>query len=398
MKISSRRDFLGAGLAFPAIASVPADTEQAQQTAGKQQPGAKPAAAPAPRLVYGTIGKTGMRVTRVSFGCMTTSDQSVIERAVDLGINYFDTARVYQTGNNERMVGAALKKVRNKVYIASKTKGATAREVNADLETSLKELGTDHLDVWHLHARGTPGEVTADVLEAQRAAKKAGKIRFAGVSFHSGHEAMFPAMLKLNHFDVFLVSYNFAMDPSIEPLIEQARKAGVGIIAMKALAGGVRPTVSIYQVPAEKLNRLRRAGAPVAALKWALKNPNVDCVIPSIVDQEQLDQNVAAMSSPYGASDAKLLAARLEEIRPYYCRMCGQCEGTCPQGLPVPDMLRFLMYAEGYGQFALGRENFRTLPEKVTSVRCGDCDSCAVRCPNGVQVASRLRRAQELFA
>jgi predicted aldo/keto reductase-like oxidoreductase len=394
VKTSSRRNFLGlgAGLAMPAMASVPTEPGPAQQAAPR------PAAPASPRLVYGTIGKTGMRVTRVSFGCMTTSDQSVIERAVDLGINYFDTARVYQNGNNERMVGAALKKSRSRIYLASKTKGATAREVNADLETSLRELGTDHLDVWHLHARGTPAEVSEDVVEAQRAAKKAGKIRFAGVSFHSGHDAMIPAMLKLNHFDVFLLSYNFAMDPSIEPLIESARKAGVGVIAMKALAGGVRPTVSIYEVPAEKLNRLRREGAPVAALKWALKNPNVDCVIPSIVDQDQLDQNLAAMASPYSANDEKLLSARLEEIRPYYCRMCGKCEGTCSQGLPVPDMLRFLMYAESYGQFALGRENFRTLPEEVTSVRCGACESCSVHCSNGVQVASRLRRAQEIFA
>ena len=394
MNKSSRRNFLGAGLALPAMASVPVETGLPQQSAARQ---AAPAAA-APRLVYGTIGKTGMRVTRMSFGCMTTSDQSVIERAVDLGINYFDTARVYQNGNNERMVGAALKKSRGKVYISSKTKAMTGKEATADLETSLRELGTDHLDVWHLHARATPAEVTDELVEAQRAAKKAGKIRFAGVSFHTNHEAMFPAMLKRNHFDVILVSYNFAMDPSIEPLIEQARKAGVGIVAMKALAGGVKPTVSVYTVPTEKLNRLKRDGAPVAAIKWVLKNPNVDNVIPSIVDQDQLDQNMAAMSSSYTPNDAKLLAARLEEIGPHYCRMCGKCEGTCSQGLPVPEVLRSLMYAEGYGQFQLGRENYQTLPQELTSVRCGSCESCSVRCPNGVRVATRMRRAQELFA
>jgi uncharacterized protein len=392
MKTSSRRGFLGASLAIPAMASVP--TEPAPQ----QRPVARPSAPAAPRLIYGTIGKTGMRVTRMSFGCMTTSDQSVIERAADLGINYFDTARVYQNGNNERMVGAALKKVRDKVYIASKTVATNARQANADLDTSLRELGTDHLDVWHLHARSSPDQVPDELVEAQRAAKKAGKIRFAGVSFHAGHEVMFPAMLKLNHFDVFLVSYNFTMDPSIEPLVANARKAGVGIIAMKALAGGVRPTVSIYQVPAEKLNRLRRDGAPVAALKWVLKNPNVDNVIPSIVDQDQLDQNLGAMSSPYGANDAKLLAVLREEIRPHYCNMCGQCEGTCPKGLPVPEMLRSVMYAEGYGQYALGREHFRTFPQEVASVQCGECESCAVQCPHGVHVARRLQRAQELFA
>jgi hypothetical protein len=352
----------------------------------------------APKFTYGTLGKTGLKVTRVSFGCMTTSDQSVIERAADTGINYFDTARVYQGGNNERMVGAALKSYRNKVYIASKTQAKDQKQALADLDTSLRELQTDHLDVWHLHSRSTPDMVNDEVLEAQRIAKRDGKIRFAGVSFHGGHMEMIPAMLKLNHFDVFLISYNYTMDPAIAPLLATARKANVGLIAMKALAGGVRPTVRSYQVDAEKLNRLKREGAPVAALKWVLNNPNIDTVIPSIVDNEQLAENIAAMSAPFSKADGQLLSARLEEIKPLYCRMCGHCEGQCSQGLPVADMLRFLMYADGYGQFQLGRENFKALPAEVANVRCGSCTSCTVQCPNGVEVAARLHKAQQLFA
>jgi uncharacterized protein len=392
LKPSSRRSFLGASLALPALASVP------DQTPG-QTPAVKPPAFPSrDKFTYGTLGKTGLRVTKVSFGCMTTSDQSVIERAADSGIRYFDTARVYQGGNNERMVGAALKKYRDKVYISSKTQGKDQKTALADLDTSLKELQTDHLDIWYLHSRSTPDMVSDDVLEAQRIAKRDGKIRFAGVSFHGGHAEMVPAMLKLNHFDVFLMSYNFTMDPATDSLIEAARKANVGVVAMKGLAGGVKPTVRSYRIDQEKLNRLAREGAPVAALKWVLKNPNVDTIIPSIVDNEQLEQNIAAMASPFSANDGKLLSARLEEIRPLYCRMCGRCEGKCPNGLPVADMLRFLMYAEGYGQFAMGREQFQALPKEVTEVRCGACSGCTIQCPNGVRVAERLIRAQELFA
>jgi predicted aldo/keto reductase-like oxidoreductase len=240
--------------------------------------------------------------------------------------------------------------------------------------------------------------VTDDVLEAQRIAKRDGKIRFAGVSFHGGHAEMIPAMLKLNHFDVFLMSYNYTMDPAIEPLLAMARKANVGLVAMKALAGGVKPTVRSYQVDADKLQKLTREGAPLAALKWVLKNPNIDTMIPSIVDNEQLDENITAMAAPFSAADGKLLAQRLEEIRPLYCRMCGHCEGQCSQGLPVADVLRFLMYAEGYGQFALGRDHFKALPAEVAGVRCGSCTNCTVKCPNGVQVTARLHRAQQLFA
>jgi predicted aldo/keto reductase-like oxidoreductase len=391
---SSRRSFLGASLAVPALASVPSRSSSPDQAPAPQGRATRSA----PKLTYSTLGKTGMKITRVAFGCMTTSDQSVIERAVDSGINYFDTARVYQSGNNERMVGAALKNSRGKVFISSKTLAKDQKTAMADLETSLRELQTDHLDVWHLHSRQTPDTVTDELLEAQRIAKRDGKIRFAGVSFHGGHAEMIPAMLKLNHFDVFLISYNYTMDPVVEPLLATARKANVGLVAMKALAGGVRPTVRSYQVDKEKLNRLTRSGAPLAALKWVLRNPNIDTVIPSIVDEDQLAENITAMNAPFSSADGQLLAARLEEIKPLYCRMCGQCQGQCSKGLPVPDMLRFLMYAEGYGQFAMGREEFKALPAHITEVRCSSCTACSVQCPNGVQVAARLHQAQQIFA
>jgi predicted aldo/keto reductase-like oxidoreductase len=208
---------------------------------------------------------------------------------------------------------------------------------------------------------------------------------------------MVPAMIKLNHFDVFLMSYNFTMDPSTDALIAQAKKANIGVVAMKGLAGGVKPTVRSYTVPADMLSRLNRPGAAVAAIKWVLKNPNIDTIIPSITDNDQLDENLRAMSSPFSEADGKILAARLEELRPMYCRMCGSCSGTCPKGLPVADMLRFLMYAESYGQFSLGRENYQSLAPELTQVRCTDCEACSVRCPNGVKVSARLSRSQEIF-
>jgi predicted aldo/keto reductase-like oxidoreductase len=393
MNPTSRRSFLGTSLALPALASVPSETGSPAQAPAAQ--GRAPQSAP--KFTYGTPGKTGMRVTRLAFGCMVTSDQSVVERAADTGINYFDTARVYQGGNNERMLGAALKNYRDKVYISTKTGAKDRKTALSDLDASLKELQTDHVDVWNLHSRSTPDAVPDDVLEAQRIAKRDGKIRFAGVSFHSGHAEMIPFLLKLNHFDVFVMSYNYTMDPSIEPLLVTARKANVGLVAMKVMAGGAKPS-SFYKVDPDKLSKLTREGAPLAALKWAMKNPNIDTTIPSIVDNEQLDENLTAMSAPFSAADGKLLARRLEEIKPLYCRMCGHCEGQCSQGLPVADVLRFLMYAEGYGQFAMAREHFKTLPAEVAGVRCASCSNCTVKCPNGVQVSARLYKAQQLFA
>jgi aryl-alcohol dehydrogenase-like predicted oxidoreductase len=384
---SSRRNFLAAGLALPTAALA---TTTTQSSAPPQARLPEPAAG----LSYQKLGKTGLRPTRVAFGCMITSDGSVIEKAADLGINYFDTARGYQGGNNERMVGAALKSRRKEVYISSKSHTPSKEKALEDLETSLKTLGTDYLDIWYLHALGSAEELTPELLEAQQIAKKAGKIRFRGVSTHSGQASVIDGAIKSGVIDVVLLAYNFAMDPAIEAALGRAKEAGIGLVAMKVMAGGFRRAK-----PGDKTQELlKRDGAMVAALKWVLKNPKIDTTIPSMTDMEQLDANLKAMGTKFSEADEKTLTAYLDRIGPLYCRMCGKCEGTCAKGLPVADVLRFLTYADGYGQFALGRERFLELPEEVAAVRCGECSSCSVTCPYGVRVAERAGRAQELFA
>jgi hypothetical protein len=78
--------------------------------------------------------------------------------------------------------------------------------------------------------------------------------------------------------------------------------------------------------------------------------------------------------------------------------MCGKCEGSCAQGLPVADVLRYVTYADGYGEFALGRERFLQMASEHVSAHCENCPECTVQCPFGVQVQKRMKRAQELFA
>src|SRR3954468_3699693 len=156
----SRRRFLAAGLALPAVSSASRSEDQTTP----RTPAIKPAPS-GPALRYRTLGKTGLKVTSVGFGCMITSDQSVVERGADLGITYFDTARGYQGGNNERMVGAALKSKRKNIVLSTKTQARTKDEALLHLDTSLKELGTDYVDIWYLHARTSPSQVTDDLIE-----------------------------------------------------------------------------------------------------------------------------------------------------------------------------------------------------------------------------------------
>ncbi len=388
----SRRSFLAAGLALPVAASA-SRSEQAPQTPAKSQNPAR-ALSSGPELRYKILGKTGLKVTTVGFGCMITSDGSVVERAADLGITYFDTARNYQSGNNERMVGAALKRKRKDVVLSTKTEGRTKEDALAQLDTSLKELGTDFVDIWYLHAKTTPGDVNDGLIEAQQIAKKAGKIRFAGVSTHSGQKELIPFLAKNANVDVILTQYNFSMEPFMNEVIDEAARAGKGIVAMKIMAGGFR-RVQPGNLTQEKL---KRDGAMLAALKWVVRNPNVHTTVPSMTDMDQLEENLKAFGQPFSAADEKVLALQLDHIRPIYCRMCGECTGQCRQGLPVADVLRFLTYADGYGQFALGRERFLGLDDAHTSVRCSECPGCTVQCPYGVHVAQRLIRAQDLFA
>ena len=395
---SSRRKFLASGLALPA--------------AGLAKP-AMAAADESPKLTYRTLGNTGLKVTTLSFGCMTTSDASVIERAADIGIVHFDTARAYQRGNNERMVGAALKSKRQQVIISSKTQGKTGQDALNDLNTSLTELGTDYLDIWYLHSKSNPSEVTDDLLEAQRIAKKEGKIRFAGVSTHFNMDQVLDHVVKLGQTDVVLTTYNFSMKnlaTSDQPeragdmtaAIQRARKAGVGIVAMKALAGGlsrIKRGDRLYGADVGKLSGvLDNDDGILAAIKWVFRNESVDTAIVCMADHDQLDTNLRAMAEPYTNKDESLLADQLAYITPMYCRMCGACGGVCDKGVPVPDMLRIMTYAEGYGHFDLARERFLELPQPVRNIRCSDCAACSVKCPNGVQVRDRLIRTQELLA
>lgn len=387
---SSRRNFLAAGLSLPA-AGMASTSHRPADSAGASF---VKIAAGDPPLRYRTLGKTGLKITEVGFGCMVTSDATVVEAAAEIGINFFDTARVYQGGNNERMVGQALKPYRDRIVLCSKTKSESKAECMADLETSLKELGTDHLDILYLHSKAKSSDITDGMLEALELAKKQGKIRFGGFSTHSGQKELLAAWQDRPEIDVILVAYNFTMDEEMKNAVAGARKAGKGIVAMKVMAGGfrkVKPGDPLY-------DKFNKDGTMLAALRWVLDDRNVDVTIPSITDMEQLDENLKAMSGGLGAEDRRLLATQLEHIKPLYCRMCGTCAGRCPKGLPVSDMIRYLSYAEGYGQFSLGRENFLRLPEELQAVRCADCDECVIECPNGVRIAERLTRAQEVFA
>jgi len=373
---SSRREFLQAGLALPAAGLISSYRPEGIA----QAPGV---------ASYRMLGKTGLRVSAVGSGVGIEPDPKVIQRAVDLGVNYFDTARGYGAGNSERITGAALKGRRDKVVLASKTDARTREDVFKDMDASLKALGTDYLDIWHLHSRDTPDTITEEAVSACETLKKQGKARFIGVSTHDIH-AVADAILKIGKFDVVQTTYSYAVNaPFRQAAIARLKDAGIGVVAMKviiAVAGFIPREVKL---PPE---------GPLAAIKWVLLNPAICTTVPYTKNIAELEMNFRAMTEAYTPQDEKMLYTRSREIRPLYCRMCYECKGKCPKGIPVAEELRFLAYNDFGGSFLQARESFGRLPGKIRAVHCSDCSSCAIRCPNGVQVQNRLIRAQELLA
>jgi aryl-alcohol dehydrogenase-like predicted oxidoreductase len=373
----SRRTFLQAGLMLPATGLI---SSRSPETFFSTPPG----------VVYRTLGKSGMKVTGVGCGAGGVPDSDILARTFDLGVNYFDTARIYGQGKSEQILGKFLQGKRDKVVLASKTYSNTREKILADIETSLKTLGTDHLDVYHQHSRHTPQEITDEMIETMELVKKQGKTRFIGVSTHDPN-AMVDFILKVGKFDVVQTTYSYAIGaPYRDAAIAKLHQAGIGVVAMKVVIATATPK-------GDKGNHLSNEGG-LAAIKWVLRNPAISTTVPWAETIEEVEINFRAMTEPFTPEDEKILFARSEQIRELYCRMCFQCKGKCPKGVPVADELRMLAYNDFAGHFHQARESFWDLPRTIRNVRCSDCEECVIQCPNGVKVRDRLIRAQELLS
>ena len=345
-----------------------------------------------PRPVYRTLGRTGLKVTVVSFGAMLTPEAEVIRTALDHGVNYVDTARKYMDGRNEEIVAKAVKGMRGKVYIATKTLPAskTKEEIVRDVETSLKALQTDYIDIIQLHNLTDESRIfIPETREALVRLKEQGKVRFFGVTTHKNQAEVLNALVddKDRFFDTVLVSYNFKNAKESEDAIERAAKADIGIIAMKTQAGGY------------KTDELGPISPHQAALKWVLRNKHVANAIPGMKDMTQLRENIAVMGMQFGYADRRILERYGAAIQPCYCHFCGQCEGTCALGVEISTINRSLMYAEGgYKDIGLARATYRELPRAASAAACLDCAGCVAQCVNGVDIAEKMERARGLLA
>jgi predicted aldo/keto reductase-like oxidoreductase len=373
----NRRDFLKIGMAGAATLSLglagSAGVLNAQSPPGQE---------------YRVLGRTGLKVKAVSFGAMLTPEYEVIRAGLDMGINYVDTARVYLNGRSEEIVAKAIKGIRDKLYVATKTRrnSNTREEIIKDVEMSLTNLQTDHIDVIQLHNLDSPGRAfIPEVREAYVKLREQGKVRFFGVTTHTNQAEVVNAIADdpTKFFDTVLVQYNFKADPSVKQAIARAAKAGVGVIAMKTQAGGYK-TEEMGQVSPHQ-----------AALKWVLRDSNVTTAIPGMKTLAHIEELLPVGGLKLARSDERILERYGQAIDPYYCRLCGECEVTCPKGVQISVVNRALMYAEGYGEQRLAKETFY---EAQNRALCSSCTTCVARCVNGLSIAAKMKDARRTFA
>jgi aryl-alcohol dehydrogenase-like predicted oxidoreductase len=338
-----------------------------------------------PTVEYRTLGKTGLKVTAVSMGVMNCSDPAVLLRAFDLGINFYDTADCYMHGRNEEMVGKAFEKKRQKVFIQTKVHVHDEKKMRASVERSLQRLRTDYIDVLVWHGHSSPDEVSDPKLfEFMSKMKKEGKIRFSGFSAHSRMASLLKEAAKSNLHDVALVSYNFTHAKNLREAVALAAQSGIGIVAMKTQSGGYKK---------EKMGGLN---PHQAALKYILRDQNVSAAVPGVTTIGQIEECAAVM----GASLSKNNLSELEQYHSFLqgkiCTMCGGCLGDCPYGVARGDLLRAVMYHEGYGNDSLARDSLERIPAGDLE-RCLECPSCSVICRRGIDMKAQVKVAQELM-
>ena len=374
-----RRTFMkGASTAFMGLATAPLLSADRSYARSEKSPS----------VTYRSLGKTGLKVSVVGMGVMNCSDPAVLKRAFDLGVNFYDTARVYMGGKNEGLVGKAFQGKRDKVFIQTKFKVASSAKVNrATVERSLKHLRTDYVDVLLAHSLKRPDEVCDPALtEFLQAMKKEGKARFTGFSCHTGMASLLKAAAKAKCHDVALVSYNFTHSSGLKEAIALAADSGIGVVAMKTQAGGYKASDMAGLNPHQ------------AALKYVLMDRNVSTAIPGVTTIEQIEQCAAVMGTALSSNDSDALQKYDSHLRGRVCTMCGGCEGECPHGLNHTDFMRAVIYYDGYKNKELAEEVFREEGLLEAAKRCSECSSCSITCDRGVDIRAQMDWVKRVFA
>lgn len=328
-------------------------------------------------MEYRTLGKTGLKISRMGFGGIPIQKideegtRKLLHEMMEKGVNYIDSARGYTV--SEQYIGYGLEGIRDKFVLATKSMSRTKEAMAADIETSLGNFRTDYIDLYQVHNPSMEqlDQVTGEggALEALMEARAAGKIGHIGLTAHSTE--VFERALELDWVETIMFPYNIVEQQGAE-LIHKCAEKNIGFIVMKPLAGGAIEDASL-------------------ALRYVCSNPDVTVVIPGMAEIHELEQNLAACSNtePLTQEELKEMDKVREQLGTDFCRRCNYC-APCTVGINIPSVFLFAGYLQRYDLADWAKDRYSTL--KVKASACIGCGKCEPRCPYHLPIREKLKK------
>jgi aryl-alcohol dehydrogenase-like predicted oxidoreductase len=353
-------------------------------------------------MEYRRLGRTGFEVSDISLGSTRIKGEQgerVARMAIERGVNYFDTAPDYSETGSELALGKAMKGHRDKMFLATKfctphghlPPGSPVQASIEAVEASLRRLQTDYVDLVHVHACDSAERLLDEnTHEAFDRLKEQGKARFIGFSSHTPHlEQVADAAIDSGRIDVMMLAYHHGAWPRQAEIIRRAHQAGVGVVAMKTLKGALHQGLLEDRAEADSYTQ--------AAFKWVLGNPDLSCLVISFREPSNVDEYLHASGKRPTAADHALLQRYDQLIAGRHCRQhCGACLGSCPEAVPIDDVLRHRMYFESYGDEKQAMQLYARLGQPASA--CLSCSApCLGSCPFGISIAQATREAHRLL-
>lgn len=329
-------------------------------------------------MTHVTLGSTGIVVNKNGFGALPIQRISkeaavvLLRRAYEGGMNFFDTARFYT--DSEEKLGEAFGDMRDEIYLATKTMALTAEDFWDHLETSLKALKTDHVDLYQFHNPPfcpKPGDGSG-LYEAMLEAKAQGKIRHIGITNHRlgvAHEAIDSGLYETLQFPFCYLATEHELE-----LVEKCKKANMGFIAMKGLSGGL-------------LTNSAAAYAFLAQFEHVLP-------IWGIQRENELDEFLSYIDNPPTMTEEiqAVIARDKEELGADFCRACGYCM-PCPVGIEINTCARMSQLIRRSPSELQLTPEVQAKMKKVEE--CKNCGACKKKCPFGLDTPTLLKKNYE---
>lgn len=363
---------------------------------------------PSKEIPKRVLGKTGVSVPILALGGIIdwTTNQNILRMAFNMGVNYWDTAHGYENGKSEIGIGQYFSKYpedRKNIFLVSKASGANNPEgMTQRLDLSLERMKTDYIDLYFMHGMRSPQLLTPEVKAWSEQKKKEGKIRFFGFSVHLNNAEILMHASTLGWIDAIMPTYNYRMitDDDINKGIEACVKADIGLIAMKVF--GWRFTSAEPQDELDVTKYFMEKGYTLEQAKlkavWQDGRIATSCVL--MKNLTMLKDNVAAATDELQLSkrEIKMLKRLAESTCSFYCKGCGRCLSVMGSDSRIPDVLRYMMYYNSYGERDRARKKFRELPATVkNSLASRDYSPAESACPHNIKIGMAMREAVKIL-